>query len=380
MQSCTALVLGWTWPSLLVLVVMGALAPVRAEPTAPAAVSAAAPGPSIEAVADRLARRWAPVYVQHVDPDDRGRDRPTRIDFDGNWDATDNWAHQAELATNLPPAAYSAAVLTRTHAYLTYTLFYPRDWTWFCVPIVCHDNDLESVQLVVARDAHEGRLVAVRVKAHDSMSDVRGDAVARSPDGHPILRVDTRGHGIRACSPDDPACEARDGRLVYVPDRVASPPPRRARGQRVGYELLSLRDTLWVRRGRAHDRLWTDGETGPLYYQGRYRGRLGHAMGAAMATTRFGGGVRPPWALAGRFGKRGDWFLDPAADRDPAARYVYNPFLADLASECKQTQCARAPRQRWRLRYYARLGAPYAVLALGTVVLTGLLRSRASKL
>lgn len=357
-----ALVQGWTLPSALLGVVA-------------CASIANADERNVEQLAERLAARWAPVYVQHVDGDDDGRDRPTRIDFDGNWDATDNWDNQPRFGTALPPAAYGAAILTATHAYLTYTLYYPRDWTWMCVPLVCHDNDLETVQLVVERDDRDGRLVEVRTKAHHSITDTPASEIA-STEGHPVLRVEKRGHGIATCRPGDPACEPREGRIIYKPARSASSPPRDANGQTVHYELLSLRDTLWSRRSRMYRRLWTDGETGPLYYHGKYRGRLGMVMGAAMATSRYVGGVRPPWALTGSIGKRGDWFLDPAGARSNSEAYVYNPFLEDLATECRGPSCEPAPPERSRVAYFAKLGAPYVVLLLGAVAVTGLWRSR----
>lgn len=331
--------------------------------------------------AERLQQRWAPVYVQHVHEGDHGADRPTRIDFDGNWDATDNWNHQAELGTNLPPAAYGAAILTRTHAYLTYTLYYPRDWSWLCISLVCHDNDLETVQLIVKRDAADGQLVGVRTKAHHSMADVPAAKIARSADGRPMLKVESQGHGISVCKRGDAGCAARPGRLVYVPGATPSRPPGRALGQQVTYELLSLHDTLWAHRG-LDARLWTSGETGPLFYAGRRQGRRGHVMGAAMASSQYEGGVRPPWALKGPTGRRGDWFLDPASDRQHTASYDYNPYLDDLSRECKAARCRPAPPEPSRAKYFAMLGlkraAPYVVFALGFVAVTGLLRSRAT--
>jgi hypothetical protein len=323
-------------------------------------------------IAERLARRWAPIYVQHVDSADRGADRPTRIDFDGNWDATDNWNAQGRFGVALPPAAYAAPILTMTHAYLTYTLYYPRDWTRFCVSFICHDNDLESVQMVVERDEGDGTLVEVRTKAHFNINNTKGADIARSADGRPMFRVEARGHGIAACRANDPACAATDGRIVYAPGDRSSEPPKHASGQTVRYELLWLHQTLWPRRHLDNSALWTDGETGPLFYTGAKRGRLGHAMGAAMAHTRFLGGVRPPWALKGSTGERGDWFLDPAGTDD----YVYNPFLDDLDKECRGKDCKPAPPERTRARYLFKLGAPYIVLGLGLAVVTGWMRSR----
>jgi hypothetical protein len=337
--------------------------------------SARADSKALSRVADQLSLRWAPVYVQHVADDDRGQDRPTRIDFDGNWDATDNWDHQALFGTALPPAGYGAAILTATRAYLTYTLFYPRDWSDWCVSLICHDNDLESIQLIVERDGGDGRLVEVRTKAHHSMSSVPASQVARSEDGRPVLRVEAQGHGISVCRPGDPQCAPQRGRIIYTPGLFPSLPPVAAEGQRVTYELLSLRDTLWSRRSARDTRLWMDGETGPLSYVGARHGRLGDVMGAAMASNRFLGGVRPPWALAGADGKRGDWFLDPeGADPRLPSPYVYHPFLDDLAGECRGARCKPAPRERSRVGYYFKLGAPYVALALGSIVVGGTLR------
>jgi hypothetical protein len=370
---------GWILPGAIIAALA---APVRADSNDSR--------PDIDGVADKLTARWAPVYVQHVHESDRGRDRPTRIDFDGNWDATDNWAHQAELGTRLPPAAYGAAVMTRSHAYLTYSLYYPRDWSWFCISLVCHDNDLETIQLVVERDAGDGKLVAVRTKAHHSMADIPAHKVARSADGRPMMKVESQGHGIGVCKKDDPSCTAREGRLVYVPapgmaPGLVAPPPGRAIGQTVPYQLLSVHDTLWAHRGITSTKgLWMEGESGPLFYSGRHRGRLGNALGASMATSEYEGGVRPPWGLRGPTGKRGDWFLDPASDKKHAATYEYNPYLDDLSAECKGDRCRPAPREPSRTAYLAKLGArragPYLAVALGAIVVAGLLRSRGAEL
>lgn len=306
-------------------------------------------------LADHLMRRWAPTYVQRVDADDRGRDRPTRIDFDGDWDASNNWDHQARFGTELPPAAYGAAILTATHAYLTYTLYYPRDWSRrFCVPLICHDNDLETVLVVVEREVGgAGRLVAVRTKAHHQTSDTPADQIQRTRDERPLLHVEPEGHGVAVCRRGDPRCAAAPGRIVYTYGEVASSPPAKALGQTVAYELVSLRDTLWARRSLANCGLWAWGETGPLHYQGR-EGRLGWRMGASLAGRRYIGGVRPPWAIKGARGARGDWFLDPAG---PGERYVYNPFLDDLRDECVGAACAPAPSEPSRLRRWTSLGA-----------------------
>lgn len=345
---------------LAIAFVMALVAAIAAPRTASAAETV-----EIASIADRLLRRWAPVYVQHVAEDDRGADRPTRIDFDGDWDATNNWDHQRDYGTALPPAAYGAAILTETHAYLTYTLYYPRDWNSFtCVPLVCHDNDLETAIVVIERDGGDGRLVGVRVKAHQAMSEDPEAALARGDAARPLLRVEPEGHGITVCRPGDPACAAAEGRIIYAPGTTASAPPETAVGQTVRYELVSLRDTLWARRHTSNGRLWTTGERGPLSYSGRRQGRVGAQMGAAMAGARYAGGVTPPWALAGGEGERGDWFLDPAATE----RYVFNPFLDDLRAECTGPLCLPASSPGILQRYRGALSSGAIWLACSLAI------------
>jgi hypothetical protein len=333
-----------------------------------------------EREATALLERWAPTFVQHVARRDRGRDRPTRIDFDGDWDATNNWANQRRLKHQLAPAVYGAAVLTETHAYLTYTLYYPRDWTRLCLPYICHDNDLESVLLVVDRASEpEGELALVETKAHLDYEARHPDEVARDARGRPLIWIEALGHGPYACRPGEEACEPKSGRLMYVRDEPPSPSLEPADGREVRYELLSLRETLWARRHLTEDSLalWSAGETGPLHYAGSRCGRLGDTMGASMAWRRYPGGVRPPWALKGRRGARGDWFLDPAAvfgpdipglaERGPGAlRYVHHPYLSDLAQECVGDRCAHPvpPPEPSRMSTLAATGAAAGLLML----------------
>ncbi|MDX2090939.1 MAG: hypothetical protein SFX73_23975 [Kofleriaceae bacterium] len=308
----------WNWIATLIAVITGGLvvAPGRARSASDEA-----------ACAEQLLARWAPTYVQEVAPNDAGADRPTRVDFDGDWDTTNNWDHQARFGTMLPPAAYGAAILTATHAYLTYTLYYPRDWNRTrCVPLLCHDNDLETVVVVVERDAGLGKLAEVRIKAHLAFSTTPASEISTTSDGRPRLVVEAEGHGIAACREGEPRCMPSSGRLVYAYGPAPSSPPNRAEGQTVHYGLLSLHDTLWARRSISNRQLW--GHDALDYASPRY-GRLGALMGMVMAGRRYAGCANPPWAL-------GDWFLEPAGTRQ---RYVFNPFLDDLRAECVGMRC-----------------------------------------
>jgi hypothetical protein len=302
----------------------------------------------LDAEGTELARRFAPVFVQDTSTEHPERDRPLRVDFDGDWDAENNWAHLGPEHGRRDAAVYTSSVLTETHAYLTYTLFYPRDWIPVaCVPYVCHDNDLESLLVVVERGgrAKAPALVLAESKFHARYAAVRAAELLRGAAGQPLVSVESGGHGmlpVRSGEPlgDHPVRYAERSAAAGVTD--AEP-----------YDLLPLRDSLWARRAPsvAEANLWTPGEGGFLSYAGARLGLLGRPLGAAMANSEFAGGVRPPWAI-GAEGPRGDWFFDPAfvaVGRHPgwfggvaSTTYVLNPYVDDLARECVGPACSRA--------------------------------------
>lgn len=334
---------------------------------------------SLEAEAAALEMRWAPVLVQSVSADHPERDRPLPVDFDGDWDATNNWRNSTPEHRSTRAAVYGAAILSESHAYLTYTLFFPRDWaTPACVSLVCHDNDLETLLVVVERPSEarpHGKLVLVESKAHRGFPWAVGSAVALDPAGHPLFSVESEGHGIYPIL-DEPPPDPRSSVRFVPPEHPAEP----ARGTE-SYALLSLHETLWARRSQAAagGKAWIEG----LAYSGARLGRRGEALGIAMAHAEYRGGVRPPWGVEAAPGARGDWFLDPAfvaAERHPevmrssgtvSTRYALNPFLDDLAAECAGDACRAAPNQP--------SGSSWRWSGLGAAVAIGVISSRLSR-
>jgi hypothetical protein len=295
-----------------------------------------------------LSRRFAPAFVQDTSPEHPERDRPLRVDFDGDWDAENNWSRLSAEHRGRDAAAYASFILSETHAYLTYTLFFPRDWeSLACVPYICHDNDLESLLVVVERgtSSRAPELVLVETKFHARFVAAPRADLVRAESGQPVVTVESGGHGMLPSRSGDPL---GDHPIRYV--------ERSALGASPGaqaYELRSLRDALWSRRAPAavDARLWTPGEGGFLSYAGARFGPLGRPLGAAMAGREFAGGVRPPWAI-GADGPRGDWFFDPAFVAlsrygawfgvAPSSTYVLNGYVDDLTRECVGPACAQA--------------------------------------
>lgn len=315
----------------------------------PVSVSVRVAGPNDQQrLADEgaeLARRFAPAFSQDTSPDYPERDRPLRLDFDGDWNAENNWAHLRPEHTQSDPAVYTSFILTETHGYLTYTLFFPRDWTSFpCVPYLCHDNDLESLLLVVTRGPRP-EVVLLETKFHGGYVAARGDELRRGESGQPLVTVESEGHGMLPARHDSPLGEHA---VRYLERSARDETPGAQR-----YDLLPLRESLWARRTPVDSdgRLWTPGEGGYLSYTGARLGELGRPLGAAMSGREYTGGVRPPWAI-GAEGRRGDWFLDPAfvalsrhkgSFRGQASTtYVLNTYVDDLARECVGPACFRA--------------------------------------
>ena len=358
-----------------------------------ASISAAAAGADLHALARdaeaaqaaALLERWSPNFAQEVSRVHTERDRPLRVDFDGDWDATNNWSDLTPAAAQTRPVVYGAAVLTSTHAYLTYTLFYPRDWLQpVCVSYLCHDNDLE-VALVVVRRAPEPEreaLAYVETKAHFDYVALSASELSADAAGRPWIRIESQGHGMYALR-SGAAPEPTALRFVAR----TSPEAARSRVEQSvePYELVSLQSTLWARRDPRASRstLWISGETGFLAYAGSRMGRRGALLGVSMAGKEYAGGVRPPWGLAARAGERGDWFLDPAyvaslqhadwlAPDSPSLDYTFNPYLDDLTHECVSTGCPPTPPPPSRGR--AEMG-----VAGGVVLATGLVSLRARR-
>ncbi len=301
-----------------------------------------------------LLERWAPNFAQAVSVAHPERDRPLRIDFDGDWDATNNWKHLTPEAEHAPAAAYASAILTPTHAYLTFTLFYPRDWVWpACVSYVCHDNDLEVVLLTVQRrvGAAEEQLVFIETKAHSEYVALHASELSTDAAGRPWIRIESQGHGMYPVRRAEPL---PSGAQIFLADAEATEWPLQPRGEPhiETYQLLSLHELLWARRDplAREAALWASGESGFLQYSGARQGRRGFLLGVSMHGREYKGGVRPPWGLKAKVGERGDWFLDPAyvallqhrdwlAPSRPSGEYVFNPFLDDLTRECSGPHC-----------------------------------------
>ena len=303
----------------------------------PATPTPVAATPATTPPLEELARHYAPVIYQGAATD---ADFITAVDFDGDWIGNNNWEHQP--AGDLRAVVYQSVIETETHWYLFYALYHPRDYTDDpCAESDgCHENDMESLEVVVRKDgARFGRPEALFTLAHNHINlyAFEGSGVkkgglkvkgkVRAEEGHPIVWVETFGHGIygkpQALAP---------GKVIYrVGD--AGERPESIHDDQVAYALVPIYDTLWARReelgpGKLFDK--------PFDYRGV-------TLPAAFDGEDWGEDkANPPWGYDQETDhtplQRGDFFLDPAkayvAFAHPpqplSQNYLINPFLDDI--------------------------------------------------
>ncbi|GAG88804.1 unnamed protein product, partial [marine sediment metagenome] len=154
---------------------------------------------------ESLAWHYGPVIHQGAASD---QDYITALDFDGDWIGNNNWENQP--TGDLSAYVYYSVIESKTHWFLFYSLFHPRDYTYEdCTTSGgCHENDLESIQLTVEKDGTPfGKPKTLETLAHDSIylyifdesvgsGFLRVTGKAELEGGHPLVYVEALGHGI----------------------------------------------------------------------------------------------------------------------------------------------------------------------------------------
>lgn len=320
----------------------------------------------------QIAARYAPEFYQVVDLRRPRLDYLTRFDFDGNWRADDNWSHVTRPDQPLPAYVYFAVAETRTHFFIHYVCFHPRDWKgnwltngsfqflkflarplvfprWLGLDVLslAHENDLEGVLVVVARrdpDSLEGRTALVEAFSHhrfrtfhsygqEEAFGVKGNRFVRTLDERPLLFIESSGHGVR-----ERLRAKKNQVLLHYRYTGTGEEPAGDFARPVGYELLSLHGTLWqhalegkrAERTFSRFRLYDQFELADFFQDNSPR------IGTALRGRKRGRNrAVAPWGWKNN-GIRGQWFFDPARNiaerhhpRSPFdTEYLLNRFLA----------------------------------------------------
>lgn len=258
-----------------------------------------------EAPGDVL-KRFAPVVLQRC----HGKaDYLTGFDYDGNWNGADNWDNLDRYP--LKAYVYTSAIETRSHWYLTYSFFHPRDW-WPVVslPHVNHENDLEGA-LVVVEKHPSPTVILMETVSHKKMLKWTVDPglAAEDVDGplrfegeRAIVGIRPWKHPMAAYTGEQVTGEK--GVIYRYKGRAEQPVGKNDRD--VGYEMAALKDTLWAHRFEIGSRL-TYGEAAD-FPDGRYGSKFN-------GNNRIDHGADAPWfwGYDAEHGlMRGEWFHDPA--------------------------------------------------------------------
>lgn len=175
------------------------------------ALPSAAKDKALSGTLVKIVKRWTPVIYQDVAKPTPRADYITNVDFDGDFVSNNNWDN---FDKNFPLKAYVYyhAVETKTHVFIGYDVFHPRDWEEVCPEntYTCHENDFEGSYAVVEKDGKEGKLKLFATMAHDfytyfvneedapkfqNEKDAVLNGVIQYVDGHPVILVESRGHG-----------------------------------------------------------------------------------------------------------------------------------------------------------------------------------------
>lgn len=336
-------------------------------------------------VIDReIAARFAPVFYQALGDKPRS-DYLTNFDFDGDWRGDNNWVHTDDKKFALRGFVYYAVSETRTHYFIHYAVFHPRDYKggetkgrilseiihegtkrgseydptgWLEEAGVAHENDMEGCLLVIEKhgtDLNRARLVFVETLHHNNFlpylakeSPTKSFGLFRVDGRNVLLYVEPKGHGIEAYSGHEKQISAKKFLIYKFTGKPEN--PEQQKDSLVGYDLLPLQTTIWPRVrsgnsnvtfGSSHDygqimisvaqanggstvRKLTVGKIGVAF--------LGKAGGVNMA--------RAPWAWFDKDTRDqplGRWFFDPATiikrdfklDESFSTAYSRLPFWAN---------------------------------------------------
>lgn len=214
-----------------------------------------------------LGLRWAPIHHQQTHRDGRhsldgAADYLTSFDFDGDFDARNNWENCGNPRYPLTAHAYFSMTETRSHWFVIYVFFHPRDWSSRFLETE-HENDSEGVLVAIERDGSRfGTLRAAVTVVHDDFysyvppgspwrsghEDIDGELSLQPFEGelHPVTAQQAESHALKAWPYYSIAHEG----IIYYPSQTEAELPASSDDRDVRYRLHDLLEVggLWQRR------------------------------------------------------------------------------------------------------------------------------------
>lgn len=239
--------------------------------------------PNVWAAHLELARKFAPLVTQLQGSEPRA-DIFTRVDFDGDWQANNNWDNLEKFPQ--PETVYWHVIESEKHYFITYAFFYPRDYAALCFWMHCHENDFEGMRVTIEKPDTLKRLETL---AHNRLT------VVEKPSGIHVM-IEAGGHGIYPIEEMDMSAAHK----TYPPH---------------SYELRSL------------DEIWSQQKSSLFNQEFEFRGRKLAAAFGGDDWIVFGLGAAKPawsWEIWNSEWQKGEWFMDPLKGTEE--RYLFHPY------------------------------------------------------
>jgi len=308
-----------------------------------------------------LVKHYAPFIAQETWFQPRA-DYLARFDFDSNWRGDDNWENLEKGSTQA--FVYYSVMETRTHWFLHYNFFHPRDYSDVCVVGTCHENDYEGLILSVRKDLSKfGKLELMETLAHNNVYSYTNEPRIRkgvhSIDGqiefvdgsHPVVWIEAGGHGVYGSRYKNAGFDTKSMKfkgftgVTYRFDKGFPERPAHPNDRDVSYGLISIENSLW-KKGSGSVMEPNDSFEGYFEYRpfgNRPLTSARYIAGAFRGRTASDNKAKPFWGWHDRKTRNkkilntGQWALDPAyaieqsfkwpKDLEVATDYTYNPFL-----------------------------------------------------
>jgi len=158
----------------------------------------------------------APIFIFNADC---SYNMPARLDFDGNKNLHDNAQSLEKLlkgGKELVPTVYTKTKESKTHYFVTYYLYYPKDMGVNCTGLfTAHDNDASSLVIIVRKKkASQPEKIEWLVTAdHGNKTAIKPENLVFKK-GHPLVQIVNGTHGMFAINEEGVSRLSSESALV----------------------------------------------------------------------------------------------------------------------------------------------------------------------
>lgn len=162
-----------------------------------------------------LVLKWAPIHYQYIDVNHLGRDLLCRVNFDCNWDTSNNrqmarkidsGEEDKKMIERMVPVCYYSVAENTSHLFILYSFYHAYDER--------HENDLEGCMLIIEKGTAKNELLGMLTIAHlqfrkysykNRLLDSNGNELYKlrveeeeDDEIHPLVEQEHGGHGLYA--------------------------------------------------------------------------------------------------------------------------------------------------------------------------------------